>query len=366
MLKTADVIEVEEDWLRKTVSDIFASLGFSAGAADNVSDSLVDADIRGVGSHGAMRVPMYVDRIRSGSVSLHESAEVVSDMGAVAVLDARHALGSLTSDQAMALAVDKAARYGLGAVAVRHGFHFGAAGRYVLQAVDAGCIGIAAANTRPLMAAIGGAEAVVGNNPLAIGAPSADGVPLVLDMALSEAAFGKIKAAEKRGASIPASWATGPDGRPTTDPSEAVKGLLLPAAGPKGFGLAMMVDVLTGALSGGAWGNSVQGLYTDLQAPNDCSHFFMALSIEAFTDPDAFYREVAAMAETVRQSRRAPGTDALFTPGEPEWTRARTRTPNRVKIDASVKDELEALTIRLASDRTSIAELGQERRNSIK
>lgn len=219
---------------------------------------------------------MYVERIQAGSVSPHERAEVVREQGAVCVLDARHALCSLTSDQAMALAMEKAAAFGVGVVSVRHGFHFGAASQYALPAADAGYIGIAAANTRPLMAAIGGAEAVVGNNPLAIGAPSADGLHLVLDMALSEAAFGKIKSAEQNGTRIPDSWATGPDESPTTDPAEAIRGLLLPMGGPKGFGLAMLVDV-TGILSGGAWGDGVQGLYTKPENSNNCSHFFLAL-----------------------------------------------------------------------------------------
>lgn len=347
MHKPGEVSQVQEEWLRGTVSAIFESLGYSPSAAHIVSDSLVEADLRGVSSHGTMRVPMYVERIQAGSVSRHERAEIVSDNGAVCVLDARHALGCLTSDQAMALAVRKATEFGLGAVAVRNGFHFGAAARYVLQAIDGGCIGIAAANTRPLMAAIGGAEAVVGNNPLSIGAPSADGVPIVLDMALSEAAFGKIKAAEMSGRTIPSTWATGPDGVPTTDPGEAIRGLLLPAGGPKGFGLAMMIDILTGVLSGGGWGNDVKGLYVEPQTPNNCSHFFMAVNIEAFTDRTLFGTVVAAMASNVRHSSRATGTDVLFTPGEPEWTTRAARTANCVLLDATVLDELEKLEMAL-------------------
>lgn len=340
MTTSPALVQVEESWLRSTVERIFGSLGYSPASAARVSDSLVEADLRGVRSHGTMRVPMYVERIRAGSVSRHESAEVVRERGAICVLDARHALGALTSDQAMAMAMQKAEAFGVGAVTVRHGFHFGAASRYVLQAAESGYIGIAAANTRPLMAAIGGAEAVVGNNPLAIGVPSGDGAHLVLDMALSEAAFGKIKAAEQSGTCIPDTWATGPDGSATTDPAEAIRGLLLPAGGPKGFGLAVMVDVLTGVLSGGAWGDSVQGLYTGPEIPNDCSHFFLALNIEAFTDPDEFRQQVANMAARVRDSRRAPGVEALLTPGEPEWNARGAAGKGMVLIDGTVAREL--------------------------
>jgi LDH2 family malate/lactate/ureidoglycolate dehydrogenase len=348
MTTSAALVPVEESWLKSTVERIFGSLGYSPTSAASISDSLVEADRRGVRSHGTMRVPMYVERIMAGSVSRHERAEVVRETGAICVLDARHALGALTSDQAMGLAIEKAAAFGVGAVAVRHGFHFGAASRYVLQAAESGYIGIAAANTRPLMAAIGGAEAVVGNNPLAIGAPSADGTHFVLDMALSEAAFGKIKAAEQSGTRIPESWATGPDGSPTTDPAEAIRGLLLPAGGAKGFGLAVMVDVLTGVLSGGAWGDGVQGLYTGPDIPNDCSHFFLALNIEAFTDPDEFRQQVAAMATRVRDSRRAPGVGALFTPGEPEWNARGAAGVGWVLVDGAVVADLEDLERSLA------------------
>lgn len=353
---SADLVSVEESWLRSMVECIFGSLGYSPASAASVTDSLVEADLRGVRSHGTMRVPMYVERIRAGSVSQHERAEVVREQGAVCVLDARHALGSLTSDQAMALAMEKAGTFGVGAVSVRHGFHFGAASRYVLQAANAGYVGIAAANTRPLMAAIGGAEAVVGNNPLAIGAPSADGLHLVLDMALSEAAFGKIKSAEQNGTRIPESWATAPDGSSTTDPAEAIRGLLLPMGGPKGFGLAMMVDVLTGILSGGAWGDGVQGLYTGPEKPNDCSHFFLALNIGAFTDPDEFRHQVASMADRVRTSRRAPGVNALFTPGEPEWNARESAGDGKVFIDASVAEELVNLERSLGGPASNVPE----------
>lgn len=349
-------IDVDENWMRTTVSDIFESLGYSPSAARAVADSLVDADIRGVRSHGTMRVGMYVERIRAGSISKAEHAEVVEDFGAVAILDAQHALGALTSDQAMELAVEKARNYGIGAVAVRHGFHFGAAARYVMQAAAAGCIGIAAANTRPLMAAIGGAEPVVGNNPLAIAAPSAGEMPVVLDMALSEAAFGKIKAAEKSGTPIPLTWATAPDGTPTSDPALAVKGMLLPAAGPKGFGLAMMIDILTGALSGGSWGHDVGGLYTDAERPNDCGHFFLALNISAFGETADFLREVESMISRVHGSRPTPGAGAPMVPGEPEWTRQHGRKSSKVNIDVSVRDELIELQRTLAFDAASTTE----------
>jgi LDH2 family malate/lactate/ureidoglycolate dehydrogenase len=271
-----------------------------------------------------MLVPMYVERIRKGSVSLREEAEVVHDMGAVAVLDAHHALGQLTGDQAMALAVSKAHSYGIGAVTVRRAFHFGGAFRYVRSAAAAGCIGIAAANTRPLMPAPGGAAPVVGNNPLAVGVPMAGGEPDLAQGRLGQRHVEQDRLAEQEGRAIPATWATDRDGNPTTDPTAALAGMLLPAGGHKGYGLALVIDILTGVLSGGSSGSGVRGLYADTSVPNDCAHFFLALDIGAFGDPGAFAGRLAALTTEVTASSTAPSVERLLLPGqlEAEWQRA--------------------------------------------
>ncbi|MFI0794207.1 Ldh family oxidoreductase [Micromonospora rubida] len=324
-------------WLTDAVASVFGALGFSAHAAELVASSLVDADLRGIGSHGVMLLPMYVERIRAGSVSRAERAEVVRDKGAIAVLDAGHALGQLTGDQAMRLAVAKAQTYGVGVVTVRRAFHFGGAFRYVDLAARNGCIGIAAANTRPLMPAPGGASAVVGNNPLAVGVPRAGGKPVILDVALSEAALGKIRLAAGAGREIPASWATDAQGRPTTDPAAALKGLLLPSGAHKGYGLALMVDVLTGVLSGGAYGRGVQGLYADVSVPNDCAHFFLALDAEAFAeDAEEIARRVDDLAGQVLGSALAPGAEQVHLPGDIEAGRYDRALREGVALQPSV------------------------------
>jgi LDH2 family malate/lactate/ureidoglycolate dehydrogenase len=286
-----------------------------------------------------MLVPMYVNRLLAGSVSRAERAEVISDDRAVAVLDGGHALGILTGDQAMALAVQKARAHGLGAVSVRHAFHFGGAFRFVQAAAQAGCIGIAAANTRPLMPAPGGASPVVGNNPLAFGIPT-EGEPLVLDMALSEAALGKIRLAEQEGREIPATWATDAEGRPTTDPAAAVAGMLLPSGGHKGYGLALIVDVLTGVLSGGEFGAGVRGLYADTSIPNDCAHFFLALDVEIFGPLLSFNERLSALSAQATQGPRAPGVERLYVPGQLEAERAAVARVQGVPVDGSVLDAL--------------------------
>lgn len=330
------VTVVPAQWLTASVATLFRAAGLSEQAADVVAESLVDADLRGIPSHGVLLVPMYLQRLRDRSVSTRERAEVVIDVGAIAVLDAGNALGQLTGYQAMALAVHKAHEHGIGVVTVRHAFHFGGAFRYAMAAAADGCIGIAAANTRPLMPAPGGAEAVTGNNPLAIAVPRASGDPIVLDMALSEAALGKIRLAARQEQPIPLHWATDSDGRPTTDPESALAGLLLPAAGPKGYGLALMIDVLTGVLSGGAFGSDVRGLYADTTVPNDCAHFFMALDVALFGDRAGFLRRVDKLAAQVTGSRRAPGIERLRLPGQLEAERADAARERGVEVADSV------------------------------
>ena len=337
-------LPIEAGRLSVLVARLFIAAGVPEGAARTVAEALVDADLEGQSSHGVMLVEMYLDRIRKGSVSLRQAGEIVEDKGATVVLDAHHALGHLTGDQAIGIAVERARRFGAGLVAVRHGFHFGTARRFALQAA-ADCVGIVMCNTRPLMPAPGGAERAVGNNPIAIAMPSDGPAPVVLDMATSEAAMGKIRMAEKAGQTIPATWAVKTDGGATTDPAEAIAGMLLPAGGPKGFGLAFLIDLLCGVLSGGATGAGVQPLYGDAATPYNSSHLFIAIDIGHFGDRAKLRAAVSAAADRIRAGARAPGVKRLFAPGEPEWAK-RQDAAGRVMLSPAVAETL----LRLAKE----------------
>jgi len=338
---------IPADQLKATVVDLFAAHGLSPGAARTVASALVDADLRGVHSHGVNLVPIYLERLRNGSVSIEEHARVICENGATAVLDGRHSLGILTGDEAMAMAVAKAEDYGVGVVVVRHAFHFAGAFRYVKAAARAGCIGIAASNTRPLMPAPGGSRPVVGNNPLAIAVPRGSGEPLVLDMALSQVAQGRIRIAAKAGREIPDSWGTDEEGRPTTDAQEALDGMLLPIGGYKGFGLAMMVDVLTGVLSGGEFGSTVRSVYNDVAAPNDCAHLFIALDVGAFIAVDDFIGRVGALADSVVRGPSINGAARLVLPGQLEEEHFEASLVDGIDIDPAVMKALRACVAEL-------------------
>jgi len=332
-------ISVAADDLQAVVGRLFVAAGLSTKAASTVASGLIEADLEGVPSHGVMLTDMYIDRLRQGSVSTREKAEIVNDNDGAVVLDAGNAFGHLIGDQAIEIAVERARRFAAGVVAVRHGFHFGTARRYALRAAEQGCIGIVMCNTRPLMPAPGGAERVVGNNPIAISAPSEGSPPIVLDMATSEAAMGKIRLAERAGQSIPVTWAVRSDGTPTTDPKDAIAGMLLPAAGPKGFGLAFLVDLMCGLLGGGAIGAEVKPLYGDAGVPYDCSQLFIAIDVRHFGDASKFRNRATTAAEKVRLGKRAPGVRQLFSPGEIEW-QARQNADGKVNVDPAVLAKL--------------------------
>ena len=337
---TDDEVVVRSSKLSSMASKMLEARGLPSSSAEIVAASLVRADEEGIASHGVMLLPMYLERMQQGSVSLMSEGQVVHDVDAVAVIDGGNALGQLTAHQAVGIAVAKAKAYGLGAVAVRDAFHFGAAGHYALELANHGCIGVATCTTRPLMPAPGGAEPVVGNNPFAIAMPSADDAPaLVLDMATSASAMGKIRMAQTAGEAIPGDWATDSEGRPTIDPAAAIKGMLLPAAGPKGFGLAFMIDLLCGGLSSGAVGADVQPLYGDPAIPYRCAHFFLAINVPHLRDLDAFRDVVSAAAERVRSSQPAPGVDRVMSPGEPEW-RKRQECGGKCALHRKVYDAL--------------------------
>lgn len=334
-----NALRVETGTLIRLVTEIFESVGLPRENAGIVADSLVSADLEGVASHGVMLVPMYIARIKAGSVSVSRTPVVVEDHGALVVMSAGHSLGQISAHAAVDLGIQRARAHGVAAVAVREAFHFGAASYWARGFARAGMIGFAFSNTRPLMPAPGGAERIVGNNPLSIAFPSTSGEPVVVDMAMSATAMGKIRLAEAQGRTIPEGWATDAQGRPTTSPTEAIKGMLLPAAGPKGFGLAVAIDLLCGALSGGSVGSAVQPLYAQFDRFYNCAHAFIAIDASRVRSGKGIGETVDTFAQTIRSSKQATGTDRIFAPGELERAR-RAESAAGCSLPREVIDEI--------------------------
>jgi LDH2 family malate/lactate/ureidoglycolate dehydrogenase len=337
-------IRVREATARAWTTAVFGRVGMSPADAEVVSDNLVTADLRGVYSHGIMRVPTYVQRIQAGVVNPQAVPRVVREQGAVALWDGDNGMGQVVGLQAMDAAIARAGTDGTGLVLVRGSNHFGAAAHFALRAVPARCIGVAfTIGGTNIMAPWGAAEPLLGNNPFAMAVPAGRHDPLVLDMALSVVARGKIVWAMKTGQAIPEGWALDADGQPTTDPQAAYEGLVRPVGDYKGAGLAFMLGLITAALSGAAFGRDVTDFYREFTRPQNVGHAFAAVAIEAVTSFEAFCATVDAAIDLVHAARRSPGVDRVWVPGEPEAERARAQRERGIAYPAPVVAELNAL-----------------------
>lgn len=322
--------------LQACVQAIFEASGLPREDAALVAETLVEADLRNVRSHGVMRVPTYLRGLASGAIAARPDVQVVEDNGAVAVVDGGGGMGQVTARRAMVEAMQRAETYGIGAVAARASNHCGAMAYFAQMALPAGCIGLAVTNAGLNMAPTGGRERLVGNNPLAIAVPTRRDWPMVLDMATSVAAGGKLDMAIIRDEPIPLGWALDGEGNPTTDARLARElGSLLPVAGPKGYGLAVMLDVLSGVLSGGRFGGGL-GI-------GGSSHFCLALKVERFIAPEEFLDRMEALIDQLHGAALAPGASRVYVAGEIEGEIRARRLAEGLPIEEPILAELERL-----------------------
>lgn len=342
----ADAVRIGADPLRDFCQAIFEGVGVPREDARLFADTLVAAELRGVESHGVMRVPHYVARLRGGGVRAVAEVRVVRDQPCVAVIDGCHSLGQVLSVRAMNLAMSKAAAHGIGAVAVRNSSHFGAAAYYAMMAPPRRMIGMAMTNASPVIAPWGGTRPLIGNNPWAVAVPANEEPPVVLDMAMTVAARGWIKLAAQEGRPIPSGWAIDAEGNPTTDPVAALKGLILPVGGYKGYGMALMFELLAGALSGASVLDDVQSMWSG-DGPQGLGHVFIALHVGHFTDPADFADRVDGIVRRVRSQPRAPGVERIYVPGEIEHLRMQRNLAGGIPLRASTAAALVACAAEL-------------------
>jgi LDH2 family malate/lactate/ureidoglycolate dehydrogenase len=302
--------------LRELLGAIFESCGMSPVDAALLADSLVAADLGGVHSHGALRVPEYVRKLRNG-VDPRGAPRLASEKGAAIVVDGGNAMGQIAAAFAMRKAMDRAREIGVALASVRGSNHCGAMAYYVRACTAEGLIGVAATNALPTMAPWGGLDKIVGINPLGVGIPAGDEPAIVFDAAFSGSSHGKIRVYHQKGAAIPQNWAFDSEGKPTTDAARAIEGLLQPIGEYKGVGLALVFGLLSSLLSGAAYGSEL-GDMTSGPKPGRDGHFFLAIDIAAFTEPDAFRARVDGVIRELRASRRAEGVERLYAPGELE------------------------------------------------
>lgn len=316
---TAGKLYVKADDLRQVCHDLLAKHGMPDDDAWVTARCLVEADLRGVETHGVVRLPHYLNRVRLGLMKVRPDIRVTRTTPVAAAVDGDDGFGFVVATRAMTEALDMAATYGIGMVAVRRSNHFGMAASYVLQAVRAGFMSMVFTNASRSMPPWGGRDAVLGTSPFAASAPGGEGPPFVLDMAPAVVARGKIRLAAKRGQPIPEGWGLDKEGRPTTDPNAVLDdGVVLPIGGPKGSALSMMMDIFGGVFTGSAFAGDVTNHTLEFTKPSDVGHFMLAIKPGLFVSEADFRTRMDVLTSRVKGGRRAHGVDEIFVSGEPE------------------------------------------------
>lgn len=320
--------------LRGFSSLLFQKCGVPPSDADLAAETLVESDLRGVHSHGTRAQPGYLQRLRSGSANPRPDIRVLDEGPAYVLVEGDEGLGQVVAHRAMSLAIRKARLSGMAAASVRNSNHYGAAAYYATMAAKEGMIGFATTNGPGVnMAPFGGAAPMVGNSPLAYAIPAGEEPPIVLDMATGWAAAGKIGVARMRGEKIPLGWGMTEDGQDTEDPGKVA--IVLPM-GPKGYGLALAMDILSGPLSGG-----LASCHKPGHPHPDQGHFFWVLDIGRFTPLAQFRAEIDRQVRTIRATKPRRGTDRVYLPGEIEWNHHQERLRTGIPLHPIHLSELE-------------------------
>ncbi len=334
---------------------VFQHFGVPVREARVAAEVLALSDLRGIDSHGVARLASYVGLLKDGRINTRPNIRIIRETPSTATVDGDNGLGLVVGPRANEIAMEKAETVGTGWVAVRNSHHYGIAGYYVLEALKRDQIGWAMTNTSRIVAPLFGADRMLGTNPIAIAFPGLEEPPVVIDMATTAAAYGKVEMAIRKGTSIPEGWAIGPDGRGTTNPHEVASGgALLPLGstrergGHKGYCLSAMVDLLSGPLGGANWGPFTPAFTVSHGEPErqvglGLGHFFGAMQIEAFTDVTEFKRQVDDWIRTMRNSRPAPGTQGPLIPGQPEHEAEQIHRRDGIPLIPAVVNELRTI-----------------------
>jgi len=343
---------VQAQHLEDFIVSVFKALGVPEKDARIVASMMVEADLLGYGTHGVFRLRQYVGRLRDGGCNATPTVKTVTQTAATALIDGDNGLGHLALKAARDLAMAKAEKAGIGWVGVRGGNHAGPAALYVRPQAKAGMAGLCAAvGSANHVAPFGGADLLLGTNPIAIAFPSSDPDPFVLDMATTVAAVGKIKVLAQRGEDMPEGWMVGRDGQPLTDPTKRDEGFLLPIGGPKGYGLSVAIGLLAGVLNGAAFGSDVVDFTKDTESPTNTGQFVAAIDLSAFGDPDVITKSAAHVFAEFRASEPLPGHDPVRIPGEGRANAYARRLADGLELHAALKSDLGSIAMEFGVDK---------------
>jgi len=340
------------------VKAVFMANGVPEDDAEICVDVLIDADRKGIDSHGANRLkPIYIDRIQAGIQSAKTDWEILRETPTTAVIDAHDGMGQVASHHSMRLAIEKAKKYGMGMVAVRNSTHYGTAGYYTEMAADAGCIGMSGTNARPSIAPTFSVENKLGTNPLSFAFPTDEGFHFSLDAATSIVQRGKIELFEREGKDTPKGTVISREGEAMTDSSEILEGLrtgeaaLAPLggigedlSGYKGYGFATVVEVMSAALQQGNFLSMLSGIdKAGDQQKYHLGHFFIAVDTEAFMGQESFEETTGEILRELRAAKKSPGAERIYTAGEKEYLTWQERKETGLPVNKSVQEDLVAL-----------------------
>jgi len=348
-----DTVFVPVDTLQSFMEDVFIGCGISPAEAKICAEVLITSDLRGIESHGIGRLKMYYDGIRLGLHKPVTEIEVVSETQTTAVLDGHNGMGHVIGTRAMEMAINKAKTYGMGSVAVRNSSHYGIAGYYAMMAVKAGMIGMSFTNARPSVSPTFGVRPMLGTNPIAFGAPTDEDCPFVYDAATSITQRGKIEVLEREEKAIPEGWVINDKGQYTTDTKAALAGFpidknaLLPLGGlgemmggHKGYGLGVMVEILSASLSHNAFMHHLPG---GGGLPVKIGHFFTAINIENFCPLEDFKATTGGILRDLRGSTRAPGEERIYTAGEKEYENEKRVRIEGIAVNKNLQKDIQVL-----------------------
>jgi LDH2 family malate/lactate/ureidoglycolate dehydrogenase len=333
------------DWkkLKHFCSEVFVKAGVDKEKADIVADSLIQADLRGVESHGVVRTKVYLERIEKNMIDPSSMVEIESESDATALINGKNNFGSVVGSKALEVAIGKAKEKGAGIVGVKGSNHFGTGAYYALKAIEQDMILLVMSNASQTMPPTGGIRPFIGTNPLAVGVPAGKEIPFILDMATSVVARGKIIVAAQRDESIPEGWALDKHGTPTTDANEALEGSVLPIGGPKGYAISMFIDILSGVLTGAGFGKYVNNMYENWIEPQNVGHFFLAIDIKRFIPIDVFKERMDLYIKEIKAEPKGVGVKEIFIPGEIEHKRANDRKESGIELSIKVVQELDEI-----------------------
>ncbi|MFX1454729.1 MAG: Ldh family oxidoreductase [Promethearchaeota archaeon] len=351
-----ETIYIEFDILKQFMKDVFIKLQVPEDDAEIIADVLITSDLRGVDSHGIQRCKMYYDRIKAGIYNPKTKIEIIKENAATAVIDGHCGMGHVVAYKAMNLAIEKAKKYGLGAVAVRNSTHFGIAGYYSLMAIKEGMIGFVTTNTRPSVPPTFGVEPMLGTNPLTYGAPTDEEFPFLMDAATSIIQRGKVEVYNRIHKPLPKGLIISTNGNSKTDPGVVLNKLLnrsaalLPLGGEgettsgyKGYGYATFAEILSAALQNGVFLRDTAGVIENGQKRLKVGHFFLAINVSNFLPLDQFKKTTGTIMRELRRSRIAPGKDKIYTAGEKEYNNETERKKTGIPINKSLQKDIKIM-----------------------